>query len=260
MRRVVRTMVPLCAVALVVTGCSGDEPAPRASPSAIPAVSDTASAPGQTAVEVPVRDTLSLIATSKESTIDVYPNPNEAEFDVVDAEDVLTVPGETPLVFLVKTQTDGWLEVWLPVRPNGSTGWIREDDVTLSETRYWMDVDLDGFSLAVYDDDDMLFETAIGVGQDDMPTPGGTYYIRELLQPPDPTGVYGPFAYGLSGFSPVLDSFKGGDAVIGIHGTDDPSSIGGMVSHGCIRMSNDSITKIATTIGLPLGTPIYINT
>ncbi|WP_160295416.1 L,D-transpeptidase [Demequina aurantiaca] len=208
---------------------------------------------------VPTRDTLSQIATSKSKAIDVYPNPNKSDFTTLQADDVLTAPDETPFVFLVKRVTDGWLEVWLPTRPNGATGWIHTDDVTLADTRYWIDVDLQDFELKVYDDEDMVFQTAIGVGQDELPTPGGTYYIRELLQPPNPDGVYGPFAYGLSGYSPVLDSFNGGDAVIGIHGTDDPSSIGNTVSHGCIRMPNDSITEIVTKVGLPLGTPVFIN-
>jgi lipoprotein-anchoring transpeptidase ErfK/SrfK len=77
-----------------------------------------------------------------------------------------------------------------------------------------------------------------------------------LLQPPDPNGVYGAFAYGLSGFSNVLTSFAGGEGVVGIHGTNDPSSIGKDVSAGCIRMSNEGIKKLAAR--LPLGVPVEI--
>jgi lipoprotein-anchoring transpeptidase ErfK/SrfK len=99
----------------------------------------------------------------------------------------------------------------------------------------------------------------IATGRDQLPTPGGTYFIRELLAPPDPEGSYGPYAYGLSGYSPVLDNFNGGDAVIGIHGTDDPSSIGKDVSHGCIRMFNKDITQLVEKWQLPLGVPVYIH-
>ncbi|HET6836076.1 MAG TPA: L,D-transpeptidase [Acidimicrobiales bacterium] len=52
------------------------------------------------------------------------------------------------------------------------------------------------------------------------------------MQPPDPNGPYGPYADGLSGFSNVLDEFKGGDGVIGIHGTNQPEAIGTDVSPG----------------------------
>jgi lipoprotein-anchoring transpeptidase ErfK/SrfK len=263
MRIVARMVVPLSVLTLVVVGCSPDNAVTTpsvTSTTAVPAITNSAVPQTATADPLPTRDTVSQVATSKSSTIDVYANPNESEFEIISASDVLTVPDKTPLVFLVKTVTDGWLEVWLPVRPNGSTAWVKTDDVTVADTRFWIEVNLDEFSLQVHEDEDVVFETPIGVGQDDLPTPGGTYFIRELLQPPDPNGVYGPYAYGLSGFSPVLDSFNGGDAVIGIHGTDDPSSIGGTVSHGCIRMPNDSITQIVNDIGLPLGTPVYINT
>lgn len=68
--------------------------------------------------------------------------------------------------------------------------------------------------------------------------------------------MYGPYAYGLSGFSNVLTEFNGGYGVIGIHGTNDPSSIGRDVNQGCIRMSNTGITTLAAI--LPLGTPVEI--
>lgn len=261
-RIVARMVVPLSVLTLTLTGCSPNDattPPSAAAATSVPAITNSTTPVTATAAPLPARDTLSQIATANSSAIDVYSKPNGDDFQTINAKNVLTVPDQTPMVFLVKTVTDGWLEVWLPVRPNGSTAWVRTSDVTVADTRYWVNVDLTDYSLKVYDDEDMVFQTEIGVGQDEMPTPGGTYYIRELLQPPDPTGTYGPYAYGLSGFSPVLDSFNGGDAVIGIHGTDNPASIGETVSHGCIRMPNDSITEIVTQVGLPLGTPVYID-
>ena len=35
---------------------------------------------------------------------------------------------------------------------------------------------------------------------------------------------------------------------IGIHGTDDPGSIGRAVSHGCIRLANWDVVRLATKI------------
>ncbi|MBW3648616.1 MAG: L,D-transpeptidase, partial [Actinobacteria bacterium] len=67
---------------------------------------------------------------------------------------------------------------------------------------------------------------------------------------------YGPYAYGLSGFSTTLDTFAGGEAVIGLHGTNDPASIGKDVSFGCIRLNNADIRELADL--LPLGTPVRI--
>jgi lipoprotein-anchoring transpeptidase ErfK/SrfK len=76
------------------------------------------------------------------------------------------------------------------------------------------------------------------------------------LKAPNPNTVYGTYAYGLSGFSNRLTSFAGGDAVIGVHGTNNPASIGHTVSSGCIRMLNSDIEKLVPV--LPLGTPVEI--
>jgi lipoprotein-anchoring transpeptidase ErfK/SrfK len=54
----------------------------------------------------------------------------------------------------------------------------------------------------------------------------------------------------------VLDEFKGGDGVIGIHGTNEPDAIGTDVSHGCIRIRNEAILELVPV--LPLGTPVHI--
>jgi lipoprotein-anchoring transpeptidase ErfK/SrfK len=41
-----------------------------------------------------------------------------------------------------------------------------------------------------------------------------------------------------------------------IHGTNNPKSIGGFVSHGCIRMYNKDITKLYAMVGV--GTPVIV--
>ena len=42
----------------------------------------------------------------------------------------------------------------------------------------------------------------------------------------------------------------------GIHGTDDPASIGHSVSHGCVRMHNEDVEQLYPMV--PVGTPVYI--
>ena len=102
----------------------------------------------------------------------------------------------------------------------------------------------------------MVQRERAGVGRSVVPTPAGTYYLAELLAQPNPNGIYGPYAFGLSAFSNVLYSFGGGPGEIGIHGTNNPASLGTNASHGCIRISNAGITKLARI--LPLGTPVRI--
>ena len=172
------------------------------------------------------------------------------------------IPSGTPLVVQVVPGSAGsadgeWLEVRLPVEPNGTTGWVRKSEVQLSSTPYRIYVDRASYSLQVYNQGELWLDTTIAVGTGDTPTPVGDFYLLELLKPPNPKGDYGPYAFGLSGFSEVLEGFAGADtAVIGIHGTNDPSALGTDVSHGCIRVENSVITELATAV--PLGTPVRI--
>lgn len=159
-------------------------------------------------------------------------------------------------IFLVRGRDGSWIQVLLPERPNGSTGWVRAADVRLVPVRYRIVVELGAHRITVYDADTVLLQEPVAVGTPETPTPPGTYYLRVLLQAPDPTTVYGPYAYGLSGHSDVLTSFSGGDGELGIHGNNDASVLGTNVTHGCVRMSNDGITRLSRI--LPLGTPVEI--
>ncbi len=165
-----------------------------------------------------------------------------------------------PLVFRsvdTPADTPDWLQVQLPIEPNGTTGWILRSDVELFDNPYRIEIDRATYSLKVFERNELWLETLIAVGNGATPTPVGEFYLLELLAPPQANGPYGPYAFGLSGFSEVLSSFGGADvAIIGIHGTNDPSSLGTEVSHGCIRLENAVIERLAST--LPLGTPVSI--
>jgi lipoprotein-anchoring transpeptidase ErfK/SrfK len=157
---------------------------------------------------------------------------------------------------LVIDDQQDWLEVLLPARPNESTGWVRADDVRLSRHDYRITVDLDAHRLRVFRGDDAIVDETVAVGTVTYPTPGGRYYTTELLRQPDPGGAYGPYAYGLSGYSEVLTEFAGGDGQLGLHGTNEPESLGTDVSHGCIRMRNEAIELLVEE--LPLGVPVSV--
>jgi lipoprotein-anchoring transpeptidase ErfK/SrfK len=242
--------VALTVLTLVGAGCSGSRP--------------TLSEPKQHAATTSAGPTttidsgVSQVATAREaeSEVKVYLTPDatrQAAFELSNPN-----PNGAPLVFLVKEQQGSWYHVYLPVRPNGSNGWVRASDVTVQDNPYRIIVSADAHRLTLEKDGVVQRRFKVGIGRGEYPTPGGVYYIKELLAPPDPDGAYGPYAYGLSGFSEIkeLENFEGGDGVIGIHGTNDPSSVGANVSHGCIRMYNDDITALSKI--LPLGTPVTI--
>ena len=269
--------VALLALTVVLSACSGDDKASTANttdgPDAVlptggqtnttkPATASTAS----TAPEN-VDGSTSYVATAKPdvASVEVFESAGGKPEVGEDGKAIaIANPNENGVeaVFLIKQRNvaaaDGKIyhEVDLPIRPNGSTGWVRGDDVNVTYHSYRIRIQLAKHTLQLFEGGTQRFDFPIGVGTNDTPTPGGVFYIKELLQPPDPTGPYGTYAYGLSGYSQVLDSFNGGDGVVGIHGTNDESVIGTDVSHGCIRMKNADIEKLVQV--LPLGVPVEI--
>lgn len=164
--------------------------------------------------------------------------------------------GGAPLVFLVRRRVPGWAQVRLPSRPNGSLGWVRSRTLALSLDPYRITVALRGHRITVWRRGRVILRAPAATGRSTLPTPTGVYYITELLEQPHPHGVYGPYAFGLSAHSNVLYNFGGGSGQIGLHGTNEPALLGTSVSHGCIRVSNALISRLARI--LPLGTPVVI--
>jgi lipoprotein-anchoring transpeptidase ErfK/SrfK len=203
---------------------------------------------------------VSLVAQATQPQVGVYAAPG-AQAPARSLENPWLLNGEAdkaiPQVFLVEEQRpDGWLKIQLPERPNGSTGWVRQSDVNLTQNPYRLEVNLGQRKIKVFERTDVKYEGDVAIGKGETPTPTGKYYIRVLLQTPNPNSVYGPFAYGLSAHSEVLTEFNGGDGETGVHGNNDKSVLGKAVTAGCIRMDNEEITRLSKI--LPLGTPVEI--
>lgn len=159
-------------------------------------------------------------------------------------------------VFLVDGKDGGWLKVLLPIRPNGSTGWVKASDVKLSSTTHRVEIDPKTFTFTVFDGDKVLRTGKVATGEGGTPTPAGRFYFTELVEPLDRNSGYGTYAFGLSGFSPTLQEFAGGPGQLAVHGTNEASALGGKASHGCVRVSNDDITWMANN--LAIGTPVIV--
>jgi lipoprotein-anchoring transpeptidase ErfK/SrfK len=174
-----------------------------------------------------------------------------------------TLPATNPfggaqvLAVLGRPTASGWLRVELPVRPNGSLGWIATAGVSLSQTSFHVYVNLEAHRLTVTRAGRPLLSAPAAVGKPSTPTPAGQTYLWELIRPDNPQGAYGPYIFGLGWFSDAYAVFNGGDAQIGVHGQDEPWSLGQAVSHGCVRLPNDVISRLAGI--LPLGTPVTIS-
>ena len=148
----------------------------------------------------------------------------------------------------------GWFEVRIPRRPNGSTAWVSGDEVTARVVTTAVVVELSAHRLTLYDQGLKVSDYPVAVGATANPTPTGTFWITGVLQG-YPSSAYGSYALGTSAFSDTLTEWPGG-GVVGIHGTNNPGSIGKSVSHGCIRMYNNDVTQLAQAVSL--GTPVLI--
>lgn len=194
----------------------------------------------------------SIVATARVESVKVFRRPGGPQpFVRLDHPNRFGMP----TVFLVDEMDGRWLRAYLPMRPNEVQGWIRRRDVRLSSTPFRIQVDVGDNRLTVWKGDRKIMAESVAVGTGGTPTPTGQFFVSLLAEFPDGS-VYGPFALGLSAYSEVYRSFGGGDGQVAIHGTNDPSSIGLDISHGCIRLPNDAILELSRR--LPLGTPVRI--
>ena len=194
----------------------------------------------------------SVIAAAERRWIRVYKRPRARKPKRLKARTF--EKQRIPLRFMVVSQRKGWVRVQLPKRPNRSTGWVRRRDVKLAATPYRIVIDRKRRRLTLLKRGRFAKRVKIALGTAATPTPEGRYFVTDLIRSNDP--FYGPYALGLSAYSPVLTSYAGGDGQLGIHGTNQPKSIGQRVSKGCIRVDNRFIRRLAKIV--PLGTPVTI--
>ncbi|UOR13744.1 L,D-transpeptidase family protein [Halobacillus amylolyticus] len=108
---------------------------------------------------------------------------------------------------------------------------------------YHIDVSVNSRRLTLLRDGIQQKQYPIAVGRMLHGTPVGSFII--INKAPNPGGPFGTMWMSLS------------KEHYGIHGTNDPSSIGKAVSRGCIRMYNNDVEELASMI--PVGTPVSIH-
>jgi lipoprotein-anchoring transpeptidase ErfK/SrfK len=149
-----------------------------------------------------------------------------------------------------------WYRVKLPMRPNGVVGYVRPVDVAVQKVTTRIIIDISARKLYFYRAGALVLTTPVAVGSPATPTPVGRYYVNQRLLTTNPNGPWGPAALGVSAFSNVLTGWTQGGP-IGIHGTNQPWSIGRPASNGCIRVPNATLRRIFdASLG---GTPVIIN-
>lgn len=96
--------------------------------------------------------------------------------------------------------------------------------------------------LELYEGSALILQYPIAVGKNATPTPNGQYFVIDKTLYPG--GLFGSRWLGLS-----IPHY-------GIHGTNDPSSIGQAVSKGCIRLHNKDVETLYQFVNI--GTPVFI--
>ena len=148
-----------------------------------------------------------------------------------------------------------WLRVALPVLPNGTHGWVPRRAVGGYElVRHRLVVDLDELELTLLERGKPVLSAPVGIGEGRWPTPRGRFIVRNRLERYE-SPQYGPVAFGTSARSATLTDWPAG-GFVGIHGTDQPEILPGKVSHGCIRLRNADILRLARL--MPVGTPVLV--
>lgn len=186
--------------------------------------------------------------------VDVYESPDAPEPFM--STDPATILGTVTVLGVATPPTDGWTEVMLPIRPNETTGWIPADEVSYYVADSRIVVDLTTRELTYLVDGTEVLRTEVGIGSDYNQTPPGVFFVTDSVTLADPNSPWGPHALGLSARSDTITEFNGGDGIIGIHGTNNPSSIGGNISLGCVRLPNDAIAALHEMV--PIGTLVEV--
>jgi hypothetical protein len=154
-------------------------------------------------------------------------------------------------------QGDLWLRVQLPIWPNGQEGWVASEDVGLAPAAERIVVDLSERRLVRYRGGRVVTRLLVGIGAPDTPTPTGRFVVWAKVDTGRPSGPYGSYILGLSGFSEAIHPSEWpGEPRLAIHGTSDASDAGRAVSNGCVRVPNALLRQLR---GVPMGTPVVIH-
>ena len=149
-----------------------------------------------------------------------------------------------------------WVNVRLPGRPNGHTGWISRDTTVPVTTIWHLVVDAGRRQVTVYRSGRVARVFRAVVGKPSTPTPAGEFFVEESIALRS-SDVGAPFALALSARSNVLQEFGGGPGQIALHGLSNVGGVPGTaVSHGCIRLDDAVMRWLAARIGP--GVPVTI--
>lgn len=200
-----------------------------------------------------------LVAVARHTVLGVHAAPGTARAYM--SLDAANPWGQRLRLLVIRGTTDEegdiWLRIQLPIYPNGQAGWVAAADVRVARTTDRLIVDLSERKLVRLSAGKAVARVPVAIGSVGTPTPPGRYFVWAKVDTDRPSGPYGNFILGLSGFSDAIEPWAEwpGQPRLAIHGTDDPSDAGHAVSKGCVRVPNAMLRRLTD---LPLGTPVII--
>jgi lipoprotein-anchoring transpeptidase ErfK/SrfK len=235
-----------------------DAPAVATAPAVTSAPVSRSSPPADAASVRMLGSKETLVAIARGPTLDVHAAPGtQRPYMDLEAENPWG-QGLRMLVLRDAVDDDGeiWLRIQLPIWPNGQEGWIAASDVRLAAIPERVVVDLSDRRLIRFREGEQVTRMTVAVGSASTPTPPGRYFVWAKVATDRPSGPYGSFILGLSGFSEAIQPWEWpGEPRLAIHGTDDPGDAGRAVSKGCVRVLNALLGRLRD---VPMGTPVLI--
>jgi hypothetical protein len=218
---------------------------------------------------------LPAVASAKHAA--PYSPSNTKSFDVVltDWTAIMKEPGGEPvfslqpatfyrdrpqrLLVLEGRDVDGtrWLRVRLPAwfSHGMPSGWLNADRVKLRVNPWRVEISREQGTLKIVHDGRIVRSAHVGTGTDSTPTPRGLHATYDHWR--SDHAVLGDWTVSLTTHSPQVPFFDGQQAVVAIHGWHAGGGSSGAVSHGCVRVADDSIMRMVA-LELPVGTPVQV--
>ena len=145
-----------------------------------------------------------------------------------------------------------WLQIRIPRRPNGHTGWVREEQLSnLKVVQTHLTIDRRSCKATLRKGGKVDLVVASASARRARSRRRALLDPRAALEPRRQPHLR-PVGVRHVGVLETLTDWPGG-GVVGIHGTNQPELIPGRPSHGCVRVPNGKITRLAKL--MPIGTP-----
>lgn len=190
--------------------------------------------------------------------LDFLKQLNPGKMEGVKAGDEIRVPNVEP--FDVHTIKDlPLLDLSKTAQDKGQKDELEQSNVPAAETEIAVKVDNADNMLRLFEGGKLVAAYPVTIGSEQTQSPLGEWKVRGIARLPDfrydesflKTGERGDETYLLSpgpnnpvGVVWIALNKRG----IGLHGTSDPDAIGRSASHGCVRLANWDIARLATRL------------